>query len=489
MDFSMINFYSIAPMVTLCVFGLLILCIGVFNKELSTKFYTILTIIAIILDFCLIFDFHGNISGFFGLVLIDGVAVLSMFIVLIASILFIPLALDNKKSHEYSMPEFFALFLFMLAGFEFMVSSTNLILIFLGLETSSLALYTLIALHNRNKSVEAAIKYFTMGALGSGFFTFSVAIFYLIAGSVDISQIAKIIATINSKDNMFILLASLMMIVSIGFKLSLIPFHTWTPDVYEGASAAMAGFMSIVPKIAGFVVGIRLFEALIHSGIAWLDTILYAIAVITMTLANIMALIQIDVKRMLAFSSISHAGFVLSAIVIGSTQANITLFLYWILYAFANLGAFFMLWIMRTKQNSWHKRFEYPYEKFNGLIKTIPVAAIIMAIFMVCLAGIPPFSVFWGKMYLMSAAVNSGYNYLALIMAINSAIALYYYLKLIVCMFLNEPIIKDENIILSNVSNPLKIVIATVTILCVISPFIVKFSISSLNSLVFLSGY
>lgn len=488
MDFSVLNFYSIAPMLTLCVFGLFILCIGVFS-ELSTKFYTILTIIAIILDLGLIFNFNGNISGFFGMVLVDGIAIISVFIILIASMFFIPLALDNKKSHEYSMPEFFALFLFMLAGFEFMVSSTNLILIFVGLETSSLALYTLIAMHNRNKSVEAALKYFTMGALGSGFFAFGVAIFYLVTKSVDINYIAQAVADVNTKENIFVILASLMMIVSIGFKLSLIPFHTWTPDVYEGASAAMAGFMSIVPKIAGFVVALRLFEALIHSGVVWLDNILYAIAVLTMTLANIMALVQIDVKRMLAFSSISHAGFVLSAIVIGSTQANITLFLYWLLYAFANLGAFTMLWIMRTKQNSWHKRFEYPYEKFNGLIKTMPIAAIIMAIFMISLAGIPPFSVFWGKMYLMSAAINGGYKYLALIMAINSALALYYYLKLVVCMFLHEPIIKDENIILSNISNPLKIVIATVTILCVLSPFVVKLTISALNTFIFLSGY
>lgn len=487
MDFGALNFYSIAPMAVLCAFAIFILCISVITNELSTKFYTVLTVIAVVLDIGILFGYNGGVSGFFGLVFIDGIAILSMFIILISSALFIPLALSAKTFHEYTLPEFFALFLFMLIGFEFMVSSGNLILIFVGLETSSLSLYTLIALNNRNKSIEAAVKYFTMGALGSGFFAFGAALFYLSSGSVEISQIIS--SASYSQNNIILLLGCVFMICAIGFKLSLIPFHTWAPDVYEGASAALAGFISVVPKIAGFIVALRLFEGLMRVEVSWLNSVLYIVAVITMTLTNIMALVQIDVKRMLAFSSISHAGFVLSAIVIGSTQANISLFLYWILFAFANLGAFSMLWATRTRQNSWHKRYEHPYEKFNGLIKTIPMAAIVMAIFMVSLAGIPPFSVFWGKMYLMSAAINSGFIFLALIMALNSAIAMYYYLKLIVCMFLHEPIIKDKSVYLSNVSNPLRIIIAIAAVACALSPFIIKFAIPAINSFVFLSGY
>ena len=339
MDFGALNFYSIAPMAVLCAFAIFILCISVITNELSTKFYTVLTVIAVVLDIGILFGYNGGVSGFFGLVFIDGIAILSMFIILISSALFIPLALSAKTFHEYTLPEFFALFLFMLIGFEFMVSSGNLILIFVGLETSSLSLYTLIALNNRNKSIEAAVKYFTMGALGSGFFAFGAALFYLSSGSVEISQIIS--SASYSQNNIILLLGCVFMICAIGFKLSLIPFHTWAPDVYEGASAALAGFISVVPKIAGFIVALRLFEGLMRVEVSWLNSVLYIVAVITMTLTNIMALVQIDVKRMLAFSSISHAGFVLSAIVIGSTQANISLFLYWILFAFANLGAFF----------------------------------------------------------------------------------------------------------------------------------------------------
>ena len=487
MDFNMLNFYSISPMAVLCAFALFILCISVITKELSTKFYTILTVIAIILDTGILFGYNGGIKGFFGLVTLDGIAILSMYIMLIATALFIPLALSARICREYTMPEFFAIFLFMLVGLQFMASSTNLILIFVGLETSSLALYTLIAMHNQKKSIEAAIKYFTMGALGSGFFVFGAALFYLVTGSIEINEILHNVSPF--KDNIFLLTGCVFMVVAIGFKLSLIPFHTWAPDVYEGASSPLAGYISVVPKIAGFIVAMRLFEGLSHANISWINSVLYWIAILTMTITNIMALVQIDVKRMLAFSSISHAGFALSAIVIGSTQANIALFLYWILFAFANLGAFSMLWLTKTKQNSWHDRYDYPYEKFNGLIKTLPIAAIVTAIFMISLAGIPPFSVFWGKMYLMSAAINSGFIFLALVMAINSAIALYYYLKLVICMFLHEPVIKDERIFLANVSNPLKIIIAIAAVACTLAPFIVKFAIPIINRFVFLSGF
>ena len=487
MDFNMLNFYSISPMAVLCAFALFILCISVITKELSTKFYTILTVIAIILDTGILFGYNGGVNGFFGLVTLDGIAVLSMYIMLIATALFIPLALSARICREYTMPEFFALFLFMLVGLQFMASSTNLILIFVGLETSSLALYTLIAMHNQKKSIEAAVKYFTMGALGSGFFVFGAALFYLVTGSIEINEILHNVS--QFKDNIFLLTCCVFMVVAIGFKLSLIPFHTWAPDVYEGASSPLAGYISVVPKIAGFIVAMRLFEGLARADVSWINSVLYWIAILTMTLTNIMALVQIDVKRMLAFSSISHAGFALSAIVIGSTQANIALFLYWILFAFANLGAFSMLWLTKTKQNSWHDRYDYPYEKFNGIIKTLPIAAIVTAIFMISLAGIPPFSVFWGKMYLMSAAINSGFVFLALVMAINSAIALYYYLRLVICMFLHEPVIKDERIFLANVSNPLKIIIAIAAVACTLAPFIVKFAIPIINRFVFLSGF
>ena len=350
MQNNLLNLASIAPMAILGGFALLMLAVSLFARTLSYKFYAVITILALALGFGLVFGYNSGIRGLFDVMLVDGIATLSMLIMLAGSIFFIFLSLGARSAHEYHTAEFFVLFLFVLVGYEFMVASENLMMILVGLETGSLALYTLIALHNRARSVEAALKYFIMGALGSGFFAFGAAMFFLSTGSMEISNIAQIAKSSNLQTNVLLFAACSFMIVSIGFKLSLIPFHTWTPDVYEGASSAMAGFLSVVPKIAGFVVAIRLFEALQSIGVQWLNIVLYAVAVLTMSLANLMALVQRDVKRMLAFSSVSHAGFVLCAIVIGSTQANAALFTYWVLYAVANLGAFAFIWCVRQRR-------------------------------------------------------------------------------------------------------------------------------------------
>lgn len=574
MQNNLLNLASIAPMAILGGFALLMLAVSLFARMLSYKFYAVITILALALGFGLVFGYNSGIRGLFDVMLVDGIATLSMLIMLAGSIFFIFLSLGARSAHEYHTAEFFVLFLFVLVGYEFMVASESLMMILVGLETGSLALYTLIALHNRARSVEAALKYFIMGALGSGFFAFGAAMFFLLTGSMEISNIAQIAKSSNLQTSVLLFAACSFMIVSIGFKLSLIPFHTWTPDVYEGASSAMAGFLSVVPKIAGFVVAIRLFEALQSIGVQWLNIVLYAVAVATMSLANLMALVQRDIKRMLAFSSISHAGFVLCAIVIGSTQANAALFTYWILYAVANLGAFAFIWCVRqrrarslnlkfktqnpafsqnhkpsfagelnlgasgqnsacdewsvkaSEQNSkasgsnlktsepgaeeslfgtetcepgvkiceqsskFAARFEHPFEKFDGLIRTYPLFALCAAIFMLSLAGIPPFSVFWGKMYLLSAAVNSGYFALAVIMTVNSALALYYYLRLIVRMFLHEPR-KDAELdgSLNAVSVQIKFAVVLASVACVLAPFLVKFLTGAVNNFVFLSGY
>ena len=592
MQNNLLNLASIAPMAILGGFALLMLAVSLFARTLSYKFYAVITILALALGFGLVFGYNSGIRGLFDVMLVDGIATLSMLIMLAGSIFFIFLSLGARSAHEYHTAEFFVLFLFVLVGYEFMVASESLMMILVGLETGSLALYTLIALHNRARSVEAALKYFIMGALGSGFFAFGAAMFFLSTGSMEISNIAQIAKSSNLQTSILLFAACSFMIVSIGFKLSLIPFHTWTPDVYEGASSAMAGFLSVVPKIAGFVVAIRLFEALQSIGVQWLNIVLYAVAVLTMSLANLMALVQRDVKRMLAFSSVSHAGFVLCAIVIGSTQANAALFTYWILYAVANFGAFAFIWCVRqrrarslnlkfktqspalnlnangessisnakptfsqnheladlanelnlgangqisacaewsvkaSEQNSkageqnlkasepgaeasffgtetcepgaeicaqsskFAARFEHPFEKFDGLIRTHLLFALCAAIFMLSLAGIPPFSVFWGKMYLLSAAVNSGYFALAVIMAVNSALALYYYLRLIVRMFLHEPR-EDAELdgSLGAVSVQIKFAVVLASAACVLAPFLVKFLTGAVNNFVFLSGY
>jgi NADH-quinone oxidoreductase subunit N len=279
-------------------------------------------------------------------------------------------------------------------------------------------------------------------------------------------------------------------LASFAFKLSLFPFHTWAPDVYEGASAPLAGYMSIVPKLVAFVVSIRIFEMFIRLNVEWVQTTILVLAVITMTLANIMALVQQDVKRMLAYSSISHAGFVMAAVAIATTKSNSAIFLYYALFMFTNIGAFTMLWVSRHKNKIHHARFDHPYEKFAGMIHIMPMGAVVMALFMLSLAGVPPFSVFWGKVYIMSSAVDAGLIWLAIVMGINSAISAYYYLKLIVYMFLREPT-KELNIatVYYNISKPLMTILGIAVFATVATIFYVDPLLEYITQMVKISGY
>ena len=487
-DMAILNLPSLAPMLVAIVGALAILCIDLATKNLHKSLYVMLTILFLLIDLGTVVGYTGATRGFFDVMLMDGIAILAQIVILVASALFIILALSQQRFHEYRYPEYFALFLFMVAGFQFMVASDNLILIFVGLETASMALYTLIAMHNRDKSTEAALKYFTMGAMAAGFFAFGSMIFYGLTGSVELGQISASLVASDFANYPLVLLGVVFILGGIGFKLSLVPFHTWAPDVYEGSSAAMAGYMSIVPKIATFIVALRFFEIFVIVDNQWVNFILYITVVITMTLPNMVALVQTDVKRMLAYSSVSHAGFVMGAILVGTTQATEGLFLYWILFLFTNLGAFSMLWINRTK-NSHGFQSDHPFEKFSGLIKISPVTATIMALFMLSLAGVPPFSLFWGKMFLIGATVNAGYMVLALIMALNSAIAAYYYLKLIVYMFLKDPREDDRIEFMGNANNPLRTVIGISALITITSIFYIDPLLETISMYVQISGF
>ncbi len=485
-----LNLITLAPMLIAIAGGLIILCIDLFKDTLHKSLYVMLTLLVLFIDFGTVLGLNVNERGFFDVMLIDGISIVSQLMIIAGSMLFIPLALTSKRFHEYSYPEFFALFLFMIAGFQFMVATDNLILIFVGIETASLALYTLIALHNRANSYEATVKYFTMGALAATFYAMGSAVLYGLTGSVELYQIGEVLATRLNETGLMVAIfgGSVLLLVAFAFKLSLFPFHTWAPDVYEGASAPLAGYMSVVPKIAAFVVSIRIFGMYIDLGLEWVRWAILILAVLTMTLANIMALVQEDVKRMLAYSSISHAGFIIAALALGTTEGTTSIFLYYALFMFTNLGAFSMLWISRHKNRRFNARYDHPYEKFAGLINIMPMGAVIMGIFMLSLAGVPPFSVFWGKIYVMQAAVNAGYVWLAIVMGLNSAVAAYYYLKLIVYMFLKEPV-KDVDTVYYNISKPLMAMIGLATVTTVAAVFYIQPLISYLYYMISASGY
>ncbi len=484
-DFASLNFTTIAPMIAAIIGALVILCVDLVNKKLDKSLYIILAILFLVIDLGFIFAFNSDSRGFFDLLLVDGISTLSQAIIVIASIFFITLGFSKLSFQEFRYPEYFALFLFMVAGFQFMVSSDSLILIFVSLETASLALYTMIAMHNRLTAIEAAIKYFTMGALAAAFFAFGSMIFYAQTGSVELGQISYILTQNNFENYFVILVGTVFLIAALGFKLSLFPFHLWVADVYEGSTSALAGFISIVPKIAGFIVALRFFEIFIISDDIFIQTILYTMVVLTMTIPNIIALLQNDIKRMLAYSSISNAGFAMAAILIGTHQATQSLFLYWAMFLITNLGGFTMLWLNRIKDESLS---DDNLNKYAGLVKNSPITACIMALFMLTLAGLPPFALFWGKLYLIGSALNAGFMFLALIMVLNSAIAAYYYLKPVVYMFLKEPK-NTKEYYLQNATTPIKFIAALCAVFTVLSIFTIEPLLQIISYYIQISGF
>ena len=489
-----LNLGTIAPMIIAIVGALCILVTDLFNKDKHKSLYVLMVVLFLMFDLFTLLAFSGDERGLFDVMLIDGISILSQGIIIIGSILFIFLGLSKLRFQDFRYAEYFALYLFMIAGFQFMVSSDSLILIFVGLETSSLALYTMIAMHNRMVSIEAAVKYFTMGALAAAFFVFGAMIFYALTGSLELTQIAQVLneQELLSHDNfsnyVFVLVGFVFMFAAIGFKLSLFPFHTWVPDVYQGTTSALAGFMSVIPKMAGFVVALRFFEIFIGADDIIIRSMLYTTVVLTMTIPNIIALQQTDIKRMLAYSSVSNAGMAMAAILIGTTQSINALFLYWILFTITNFGAFGMLWLNRGKEYEDYNS-PYAFKKYSGLAQISPFTASMLAMFLFALTGLPPFALFWGKMYLVSSAVNAGEIILAIIIVLNSAIAAYYYLRPISYMFLRDPDDTKKTKFMQNASLPMKSVVGICVFLMVISIFLIDPLLNIISTLVTSSGY
>lgn len=461
--------YIYAPSVILVVGAIVVLFANVFAKYFSRSVSIALCMFFIIAAtlFTISVGHTSNVSD---------IATMSEIIILCAGFCFIFLSFSKYYFTEFQTPEFYPLYLLSLAGFMIMVSAQNFILVFLGLEIGSLPLAGLMAFNRRIYGIEAGMKYFVASALASIFFVLGILFFYLYSGSFGIN--ASLIYYKNSLQHaqiteILILFFGIIFILGgIGFKISLVPWHTWMPDVYEGSNPVLAGYISVVPKIAGFAVFAAIFgmlfdfQFIVHG---YIENLIKILLFITITLPNIMALVQKDVKRMLAFSSISHSGFALACIYLGSFE---TLALYWTLFLITNLGAFALLWANKPK--NFQMRFDYSFERFYGYGKKHPIMALAMALSMLSLAGIPPFSIFWGKIFIISIALERSEIALAFVMMINSAIAVCYYLKLIVAMFF-KPIYIDKEDYEDNSTLPIKAIIFICSFLSISSIFIVSY--------------
>ncbi len=372
---------------------------------------------------------------FNGFYVIDNFGTFFKAVILIVSLLVTILSLGYVKREEIISCEYYALLLFGVLGMMIMVSSNNFVTIFIGLELMSIAIYVLCGLLNDNpRAAEASLKYFLLGAFATAFLLYGMALVYATTGLLDLrSMAAHFVPGSFALTPMFMVGVGLL-VVGFGFKTASVPFHMWTPDVYEGAPTSITAYMATGVKAAAFGAFVRVFYTAFAPFIGFWSSILWVIAVLTMTLGNLTALVQDDVKRMLAYSSIAHAGYILIAFVVGDRTLSSSILFYVLVYTFMNIGAFAVVIMLGRKDvpNS-------GIDAYAGLAVRHPAIALAMTIFLLSLAGIPPLAGFMGKFYILSAAIKAEYYWLAVIGVLNSAVAVYYYLRVIMYMYFREP--------------------------------------------------
>ena len=314
----------------------------------------------------------------------------------------------------------------------FMASGIDLITIFVGLETMAVAFYVLVGFLKPNRrSNEAAVKYFLLGTFSLGILLFGMSTLYGLSGTTNLRELATTLAT--EERGPLLIMALVLVVAGIGFKIAAVPFHMWAPDVYEGAPTPITAFLSVGSKAAAIAVLLRIFvEGLPFLADVW-QPLFWVLAVLTMTVGNVAALTQSNVKRMLAYSSIAHAGYVLIGVVAGTTRGVTAILVYMVVYAFMQLGAFAVIVMLRRTDVVGDE-----LKDLSGLYFRRPAAACAMLFFMLSLGGIPPTAGFMGKFWLFGAAIESGYVWLAVIGVVNSAISLYYYVRVIVFMWFKE---------------------------------------------------
>ena len=391
----------------------------------------------------------------------DGYSTFFKIIFFINVILTVLISIKYIAVERVNYGEYYSLILFSTIGMMIMASAGDLIVLYLGLELMALSTYVLAGfIRHDMKSNEAALKYFLLGAFSSAFLLYGISLIYGLTGTTDLKAIAAFIGERGLTDNLSLLLSVIFFIVAFGFKIAAAPFHMWAPDVYEGAPTSITAFMSVGPKAAGFAVLGRVFMvAFVSVKVDW-AMILIPLSILTMAIGNIVALSQTNIKRMLAYSSIAHAGYALLGIITANNDGLASMMNYLMIYAFMNIGAFAVIIMLRSEGFKGDSISDY-----EGLAKTHPLAALLMLIFMFSLTGIPPTAGFIGKLYIFMSAINAGYTWLVVVAVIFSAISAYFYLRIIMYMYMREP--KTTVTLTTSFSNGVALAVTAVAVLVI----------------------
>lgn len=371
------------------------------------------------------------------------------------------LTLRYNEARGILRGEFYALMLFSLAGMMLMGHAMNLIVVFVAVELLSIPLYVLCGIARpRLDSEESAMKYFLMGAFASGFLVYGIALVYGATGTVSIAEVQSILsATTSNYDPTLLFAGAALILVGLGFKVAAAPFHMWTPDVYEGAPTTVTAFMATATKVAGFAALLRVFMFGFAPLVVQWQPIMALIAALTMILGNVTALLQNNIKRMLAYSSIAHAGYVLVGISAGNEAGATSVLFYLASYAFTTLAAFAVIAAVGSGKEE-----DQSIDAYAGLSRRKPLLALVMAIAMFSLIGIPPTAGFFGKYFLIGAAISANLTWLAVVMMLTSVVSAFFYLRVVVTMYMREPQTEGEAIA-SNMPRALAAAISTAAVL------------------------
>lgn len=432
MSFNPNDLWFNSPLIAVSVTGFVILILEGIKRNNTTASYAA-SLVGIVASGVLVVLTYGNTQTTFNSMFLPGTygSFFSM-LFLTAGFLTVVLSRDYLRRLGIDRSEYYALVMFAIAGMMLMASAVDLIIVFLGIELMSLCLYILAGfLRTDPRSNEAAMKYFLLGAFATGFLLYGIALVYGTTGTTNLVTIGGSMAA-NSAKPLFIVGAGLIA-MALSFKVAAVPFHQWAPDVYDGSPTSVTAFMSTGAKAAAFAAFMVVFIRGFGFAGTKVNTLLAMIAAASMIVGNITAISQTSVKRMLAYSSVAHAGYMLSGLAAGNHEGEVGIMFYLAAYIVMNLGAFSIVALVEGENGS-----KLTFEDYAGLSKQHPFLAALMALFLFSLAGIPPLAGFFGKYYVFLSAVKANMTWLAIVGVLTSVISVYYYLRLVVFMYFRD---------------------------------------------------
>ncbi len=428
------QFDAVIPMICVALAGLVVLLAEAFRSRGEKMPIGGLAIIGLVgagIASVLLWDRN---TESFGAVTGDNFGLFVNLVLVVVGILTVVFSAGTVERDRLPAGEYYATLLFAIFGMMLMAQATDLLVIFLALETMSIAVYILTGIRrDQQQSTEAAFKYFLLGAFASSFFLYGIAFLYGTTGTTNIDELSTRIAAQSMSGNPLILLGIGMLIVGFAFKVAAVPFHMWSPDAYEGAPAVVTGFMSTGVKAAAVAALVRVFLKGLDPMIADWAPVIWWIAALTMVVGTVIGVAQTNLKRMLAYSSIAHGGYLLAGLVAGNEVGKAAILFYLAAYALTNLGAFGVIALLGSRE-----RANDDLRDYAGLFHTHPVLAALMTFFLLSLGGFPPTAGFIAKWYIFSAAIGSGYYGLAIIGFLSSVVSVFFYLRIVVMMYMTE---------------------------------------------------